>query len=86
MIILILLLCLLLTGCTGLPTATPQQVTTLSPPSTTAPIEPAIDRPPSTTTPLPEKTDWETATVKAIWLTQFDLEPVYQQAARQRDF
>ena len=85
MMILILLLCLLLTGCTGLPTDTPQQVTTLSPPPTTAPIETAIDRPPPNTTPLPEKTDWETATVKAIWLTQFDLEPVYQQAARQRD-
>ena len=36
MMILIFLLCLLIAGCTGLPADTPQQVTTLSPPPTTA--------------------------------------------------
>ena len=84
MILMILLLSLLISGCTGLPGLDPQDVTILSPPPTTAPTGAITERPPSSTTPLPEKFQWETDTVKAIWLTQFDMSPVYQQDGHQR--
>ena len=82
MMILFFLLMLLFTGCTGLPGLDPQDVTTLSPPPVTA--EPSVPAP-TADAPTAEQDEWRTGTVKAIWLTQFDMSSVYRQDGYQRE-